>query len=126
MIEESPLLEALEIMPPGPDLASLLDTVDTDTCPAELLPYVIQAIQRQTAHDQARMMAGMVAMVDRFGEDLYQKPDTYGKFEPDDLATCEIACALHWTDNTTSAQVGTAIACIKRLPSLHQAMLAGE
>src|SRR5262245_28572563 len=80
MIEDPVLLEYLEIMPPGPDLATVLATVDIKTCPADLLPYLAQARQRQVAHDQALFMADLVAIVDRFGEDLYKKPDTYGRF----------------------------------------------
>src|SRR5215468_10689085 len=127
MIEDPELLENLEIMPPGPDLAKLLATVDRKTLPDHMVPLLLRARLRQLAHTQAELMGDMSVVLDRYGEDRFDYPPTYGgKFDPEDLAATEIAPALVWTENAAAAQLNMADACMKRLPALQQAMLAGE
>jgi hypothetical protein len=110
--EATALLEDLEHMAPGPELATLLSTVDRGALAPAGQVSLACARARLLAHVQGEMLADIAAVAD-----TGDNPD---------FAADEIGFALHWTRSAAGQQVGLAIDLTGRLPQVHAALLAGE
>jgi hypothetical protein len=107
------LLEDLAHLAPGPELATLLSTVDYDQLPPDARVEALCAEARQAAHQQARLLTAMVkaAQVCPLGEDF---------------GADEISFALHWTRQAAQGQLALAQELTGRLPAVQAALLAGS
>jgi hypothetical protein len=105
------LVEDLEQLPPGPELAALLSTVDRSALDAGQRVDVACARARLVAHMQAELLADMCAVAQ-------DAPDP-------DFAADELSFALHWTRFGAQSQLAFAQELTGRLPAVHAALLAG-
>jgi hypothetical protein len=115
---------------PGPEAAVMLDRVRPGTLPHPVRAAWLAAVQRQRNHYDALLNEGAVAVVEALDAPRFVEPppgDRWGGREvPRDLAADEIAAELAWSTDAAGARVDFAVACVRRLPSLHRAMLAGR
>jgi hypothetical protein len=102
------LPRGIEEMPPGPELAVLLDAIDVDRLSAADRVTVMEAEQRLVSHFQARVYASMAALVDRYDAD---PGDAY------EGAAMEIAPALRLTRRAVDIELGLA-ARLAELPGV--------
>jgi len=118
------LPEELPDMRPGRRLARLLSTLDPTRLNGWQLAVVLDAQNRQLAHDQARMLAVAreLAYAPPCGPD--SPPDRQP--EPNPFVGTEISMALTWTEYAGASLAEVADGCVDRLPDLHTAMLAGR
>jgi uncharacterized protein DUF222 len=119
------LLEQLQEMPPGPELATLLASVDRSSLDTEGLLQLVQARQRLIAHQEAQFLMDMHAVA-RAVPDQGTQPgrrDLAGKYP---WAEVEAACALRWTYARAGVHMLLADEVIDRLPAVHTALAAGE
>src|SRR3954470_15974475 len=90
-----------EALTPGRHAAAVLDSVVPGRLPGPVLMAWLAAQKRQVAHDQARLMTGMSAVVDALDAPRFLEPppgDRWGGREvPRDLAADEVAAALALT-----------------------------
>jgi Na+/H+ antiporter NhaD/arsenite permease-like protein len=95
------LPEELPDMQPGPRLARLLSTLDPTRLNGWQLAVVLDAQNRQLAHDQARMLAVAreLAYAPPCGSD--SPPDRQA--EPNPFVGTEISMALTWTEYTAAS-----------------------
>jgi hypothetical protein len=92
----------LEWMPPGPQLAAVLARVDRSRLDGSDLVTVMQARARQVAHEQAQLLADLVAVAHCSDADT---PAELQEALPE-LAAAEIAAALTLTRRAAAGQVG--------------------
>ncbi|HCT81577.1 MAG TPA: hypothetical protein DGT23_34385, partial [Micromonosporaceae bacterium] len=97
---------------PGVQLGSALAAVDRSTLDDASLLEVLIAQSRQLAHEQARLLADLVAVADAV---------PVAEFAP-----MEIGAALTWTRQAASAQLVLAQDLVQRLPMVHDALLRAE
>lgn len=97
---------------PGVQLGSALAAVDRSTLDGDSLLEVLIAQSRQLAHEQARLLADLVAVAD-----AVPVPE---------FAPMEIGAALTWTRQAASAQLALAQDIVQRLPMVHDALLRGD
>ena len=118
------LPDGLADLPPGPRLARLLSTLDPARLNGWQLQVVLEAQNRQLAHDQARMLtvARELAHAAPCGPD--DPPSRQAEANP--FVGTEIAFALTWTEYAGDSLAEVATVCLDRLPDLHAAMLAGR
>jgi hypothetical protein len=110
-------------MPPGPGLAAVLAGIDLSRLGGLDCVTVMRAQHRQTAHEQARLMAAMVEVA-RCGigpDDQLPRVE-----EPDEFAADEIRGALSWTRSAAGTQLSLAWDLIDRLPPVFAALDAGS
>jgi hypothetical protein len=107
---------------PGPALSAALATVDRSTVDGHDLVTLLQARARQLAHDQAQLLADLVALVD-----TWRTPDVPAALAEgaEESAALEAAAALHWTHRAAEGWIDLATDILHRLPAVHAAMLAG-
>jgi hypothetical protein len=91
----------LEEMPPGPELAAVLEGIDTRRLGVADRVTVMQAEQRLVSHYQARTYASMVSIVDHYEID-------YGG-EAYDAAAMEIAPALRLSRRAADLELSIAV-----------------
>ena len=119
VFERAVLPDELDVMPPGPELAVVLAGIDRSRCGGDDLVTLLQARARQIAHDQAQLLADVVEMAHCPTAGVARAK------HPDEFAELELACALTWTPNAAGKQLWFAMDLLKRLPTVHEAMLVG-
>jgi len=122
-------VEGFAGLPPGARAASVLASVRPGRLPHAVRMAYLAAVQRQRNHYDALLNGAAVAVVEALDAPRFVEPppgDRWGgREEVRDLAADEIAAGLAWTDVAASRRVDFAVACVRRLPGLHEAMLAG-
>jgi uncharacterized protein DUF222 len=119
------LVEQLQEMLPGPELATLLASIDRSSLDSEGLLRVAQARQRLIAHQESQFLMDLHAVA-RAVPDHGPQPgrrDLAGKYP---WAEVEAACALRWTYARAGVQMMLADEVIDRLPAIHAALAAGQ
>jgi hypothetical protein len=119
VVERATLPDELDVVPPGPLLAGLLATVDRARLGGDDLVSLLRARARQVAHEQAQLLADVAELA------LCPTAGVERSTWPDEFAEVELAAALTWTLNAAGKQVWFAMDLRKRLPAVHEAMLAG-
>ncbi|HEV7932680.1 MAG TPA: DUF222 domain-containing protein [Actinomadura sp.] len=119
------LPEGLVEMPPGPELAAALASVDRSGLSGFDLVVVLRARSRQLAFEQAELAADLVAVaecvrVESSGLSWVWNSDVEG------LAAAEIAAALTWTRRAALARLRDAYGLVERLPAVWAALRAGS
>ncbi|MBO0868565.1 MAG: DUF222 domain-containing protein [Micromonosporaceae bacterium] len=112
MYDVARLMEDLEHLAPGPELAALLSTVDRDALDPAAQVALACARARLLAHVQGEMLADIAALAD--------------SGDNPEFAVDEISFALHWTRCAAEQQVGLAVDVTGRLPQLHAALVGGQ
>jgi len=122
---EVALLEDLQEMPPRPELASLLASIDRSALDAEGLLRVAQARQRLIAHQEAQLLADLHAIARAVPDQGRQsgRRDQPGKYP---WAEVEVACALRWTYPRAADRLILADDVIDRLPAIFESFTAGQ
>lgn len=118
------LPDDLEVMPPGPELAAVVATVDRSALDAADLLRVARARQRLVAHQEAQLLADLHRVARAVPDDGRQP----GRRDPGKYpwAETETAFALQWTHGRAAGQLMFADDVIDRLPELFAALDAGE
>ena len=106
-------LERLAEMPPGPELAGALATLNRNRLSGYERVVLLQARARQMAHDQAELYADMVAVAEATAQELGPYS---GLEEIQDSAASEIRAALTWTRRAAEYQLAFATDLVERLP----------
>jgi hypothetical protein len=119
VMERAVLPEGLDEMPPGPALAMVLARIDRSRLGGDDLVSLLRARSRQIAHDQAQLLADAVEMAHCPGAGVTRAR------RPDEFAEVELAAALTWTGKAAGKQLWFGMDLLKRLPAVHEAMLAG-
>jgi len=110
--------ESLAELPPGPLLAALLAGIDRDRCNGHDLVVVLEAQARQLAHEQARLLADLLAVAHcppGGPEAAVARTTMIGEFAAD-----EIRAALGWTRRAAEHQLGLAYDVVERLPAVFE------
>jgi hypothetical protein len=118
------LPDSLTDLPPGPELAALLSTVDPTTLSAQDLVELLAARNRQSCHDQARQLHTIRELA-------YSQPGPVGgpplrRTIVDPHTDTEIAFALTWTDYAANMMLSVAFTVLDKVPAVGEAMLAGQ
>jgi hypothetical protein len=129
-VNERWAVEDFEALTPGPEAAVVLGRVVPGRLGGAVLVAWAAAQARQVAHEEARLMVGLSAVVDVLDAPRFLVPspgDRWGgREELRDLAADEVAAAMCWTTTAAGGRIDLALAVVKRLPGLHEAMLAGR
>ncbi len=122
MIERQAIPEGLDEMPPGLRLAGVLSRIDRGRLSGCDLVTVTQARARQVAHEQAELLADLVAVAHcpPSFDDAVVRSESIGEFADE-----EIRVALTWTRRAADAQLSLALAVVEKLPAVHAALSAG-
>ena len=116
------VLEHLSDVATGPDLSAALSAVDRSTVDGHALVLLLRARARQIAHEQAQLLADLVALTDTWrAEDT---PAVLAEHAAESSAL-EAATALRWTRRAAESWVGLAEDVVGRLPAVHTALMAG-
>ena len=113
-----------EEIPPGAELASVLDSLDWSQLSDHDLIRAMQAQQRQISHYQAGLSWSMNEVTRR-----YQRPyreDSFDFHEAQQGAAAEIGCALHLTRRAAESETGFSVALVRWRPKVFEAMLFGR
>jgi len=122
-VDVLPLPDGLAQMPPGPQLAAMLATVDRARLGGSALMDLVRARNRQVSWEQAQLLAD----VHELSRTPAVGPDSTDRLElPEEYAEVELAYALTWTDRAAAQLVGLADDCRRRLPAVHEALAAGR
>ena len=116
------LPEGLAEMAPGLELARALASVDRSRLSGFDRVLVLQAWNRQVAHDQAELYASMVAVTEAETEELshLELDDIY------DVATSEIRAALTWTRRAAESQLSWASQLVEDYPLVWERLHQGR
>jgi hypothetical protein len=119
------LPEELELIPPGPQLAAVLATIDREALSGKDLVRLLQARNRLAAHVQGELYADLNAVrraepTQEAGVVPIEDPE-----EPYPWAAAEIAFALRWTHTAASIRLDQAERMVQDLPMVQQALSAG-
>lgn len=124
MSEQVVVPERLAELPPGPRLAAALAAIDRSRLNGFDLVTVLQSQARQVAHEQAQLLADLVAVA-------HCPPG--GPAAPvarveqiSEFAADEIRAALTWTRRAADDQLSLGVAIVERLPEVHRALAAGS
>jgi hypothetical protein len=112
-------------MPPGPDLAAALASVDRAALSGFDLVVLLRARSRQLAFEQAELAADMVAVSERVRLESSRLSSVWDS-DVEGLAAAEIGAALTWTRRTARAKLREAWALTERLPAVWAALRAGR
>jgi hypothetical protein len=117
-----PIPAGLADLPPGPELAAALATIEPRRLGGLDCVEVMRAQHRQASHEQARLMTTMVevALCGIGPDDELPRMDA-----PDEFSADEIRGALAWTRSAASTQLALAWDLIDRLPEVFAALEAG-
>jgi uncharacterized protein DUF222 len=119
------LPEDLENMAPGPELATLLASLDRTALSGAERVRLLRARHRLVAHLQGEMYADMYAIS---RDEPAQDPDVLAHEEPSEpypWASTEISFALRWTYTAASVRLEHARRMIEDLPAVAAALRAG-
>lgn len=118
---EQELPEDLESMPPGPDLAVLLATVDRRRLGERDRVRLVQARNRLISHQQAELLADVYALSqDETPEHTVEHASCYPWTE------LELAFALRWTRTAAGRRLEQARQLIEDFPTVQAALTVGE
>jgi hypothetical protein len=118
------LLERLDTMPPGPELASFLATIDRSTLDGSGVITLAQARARQIAYEQAEFLAD-IAEVGRV--DWHTPEGVVVRMPaPDEFSIDRIAWTLRWSLPAARAQLDLAADLLDRLPVVYASLQAGR
>jgi Domain of unknown function (DUF222) len=129
MVGVAALVDRAVDLPPGAELAAVLDALSGAAVPNARRVEVLQARARLLAHDQARVFAELVelshavALADVEGERDEVVARAAKRFE---WAAHEIAAGLTWTPTAADRELGFATALVERLPLVQEALLQGR
>jgi hypothetical protein len=123
-MESGQVTMGLAELPPGPELAAALATVDLAQVPNGEIITVLQARSRQRAHEEAQFLA-VVAEVGRRDPDAGLH-EVARLCEPTRFGADETRCALAWTRRAAEAEHDLAEVLVHRLPLVFAALDAGE
>lgn len=126
MVERVLLPEGLEAMPPGPDLAALLDSVELSRVNGFDAIRVVEAAARQIAHTEAVLLAAVAAVPRRLDGDA-DAPAVHVPADADRLqaAVDEVGWALHQTTASAGRLAMLAETAVVDHPALHAALDTG-
>lgn len=116
--------ENLEEIPPGPELAQVLDSLDWDRLSDHELVRALQAQDRQVSHYQA----GKAWTIDKIVKS-YQAGCRADSFDFNDAvkgAACEIGAALCLTRRSAESEAGFAVQLLRHRPTVFEALLFGR
>jgi hypothetical protein len=119
------LPDDIAVLPPGPELAALLASIDRSTLSSDDLVRLARARHRLVAHQQAELLADLHAVAQL----PYDGPRPPGADDPpwsNVWAEVECAFAMRWTSRAASRQVTLAWDLVERLPAVFAALLAGR
>ncbi|HEX6469001.1 MAG TPA: DUF222 domain-containing protein [Streptosporangiaceae bacterium] len=119
------LPEGLAEMPPGPELAAMLASIDRGRVSGFDLVVLLRARSRQLAYEQAEFQADLVAVAERVRVEAAGVRWVWDSDIPE-LAAAEIAAALRWTRRAARARLGDACVLIENVPAVWAALRAGE
>jgi hypothetical protein len=123
-------VERFEALTPGPQAAVALASVVPGRLSGAVRMAWTAAVLRQRNHYDALVNVGVVGAVEALDAPRFLEPPAGDRWssreELRDLAADEVAAAFAWTDVAAGRRVDFAEACVKRLPGLHEAMLAGR
>lgn len=134
MAEMGELVDRAVGLPPGPELSATLAALSWEKVPNTRLVEVLQARDRQVAHEQAGYYAGLVEISHAVAvTDLPDAPAT-AQSRVDavvrsqaqyDWASGEIAAGLVWTPTRADRELGFALALCERLKPVFTALEQG-
>lgn len=117
--------ENLEAIPPGPELAAVLASLDYDRLSPYDLVRVLGAQQRQAAHYQAASYWTMDRIVTAY-QNPHDLEDARDLTLAVDGAAAEIGAALSLTRTSAEYETGMAVDLNRRLPQVLDALLRGR
>ncbi len=122
MVETLP--EGLADVPPGPELAAVLATIDRTLLRGSDTVTLLQNRARQLAHDQAELLADILEV----GLTDWDSPaDRVARMTaPDEFSRDQVAWALRWSLPFAQSQLDLAADLTQRLPAVFAALEAGE
>jgi hypothetical protein len=109
----------LDAMPPGPQLAAMLSSIDVEGLEGRDVILFARAQQRQISHDQARQYRALSRVGDLYTEDATDH-DIY------EFAAAETGAALTLTRRAADREMSYAHDIVKRYPALLQALETGQ
>jgi len=122
LVEQVP--DGLEEIPPGPELAAILASLDISRVAGGDLPIVLRAQARQRSHNEAEFLRVIAEMGRR---DPFAELDTVTTLdEPARYAADELRVALAWTRRNAEATQCYADDLVFHLPGVHAALSAGR
>jgi hypothetical protein len=112
-------------MPPGPELAALLASIDRAALSSGDLLRLAQARNRLVAHQQAQLLADLHAVAHTTPDRGAQpgRRESGGKYP---WAEVDVAFALTWTAVKAGAELEFSDEVVVRLPQVFAALTAGE
>ncbi|MFI0444463.1 DUF222 domain-containing protein [Actinomadura sp. 6N118] len=111
-------------MPPGPELAALLATVDRDRLSGYDAVDLLRARARQIAYEQAELAADMMTVADRVQDATADMSSVWSSDLPRLVAT-EVGAALTLTKRAAQSRYEDAWALVNRLPDVWSALRRG-
>ncbi|MBC3189691.1 DUF222 domain-containing protein [Pseudonocardia sp. C8] len=132
MAEVLELIDRAAGLPPGPELATTLAELPWEKLPNDRLVEVLQARDRQLAHEHAGFYAGLVeishaAALADLPENTAARAEAVVRSEDQfDWAAGEIAAGLTWTRARAERELGFATTLCQRLPWVFTALEEGR
>jgi len=121
LVEQVP--DRLEEIPPGPELAAALASLNISRVAGGDLPIVLRAQARQRSHDEAEFLRVIAEMGRR---DLFELETVATLDEPARYAADELRVALAWTRRSAENTQGYAEDLVFHLPQVHAALSVGR
>jgi len=116
----------LGTMEPGPVLGAFLASIDLHDLSGLDRLIVLQAMERQVSHDQARFLETMASVVDSVVEEYEEDLDhPMGLARAAEGAGTEIRVALHLTRRAADRELEFALDLHLRLPQVREAFRSG-
>lgn len=115
-----PIPRDLDLWAPGPQLAAVLSSIDRSRLSGHDLVVLMQARNRQVAHDQAELLADMVEVSHCVDGDMERVT------EPMEYAADEIRAALTLTRRAAEAELDFATELREMFPQVWQALRSGS
>jgi len=115
----------LEDIPPGPELARVLASLDWDQISGYDLIRVLQAQQRQINHYQAGKCWIEEKIVSVYEQEFRDTPTT-DHYEVQDGASAEIGAALRMTRRSAENETSFAVELCRHYPKVFEAVLYGR
>jgi hypothetical protein len=129
MAEVAALLDRAVRLPPGEELAAVLERLAAVAVPNARLVELSQAEERQAAHVQERRFARLVAISHAVAlAEVDGEPDVavVSAAEQFDWAAHEVAAAHTWTPTAADRELHLATAVVERLPLVRHALSEGR
>lgn len=117
------LPEDLEAVPPGPQLATLLATVDRRALSDTDRLRLAQARNRLVSHQEAELLADVYATSWDEPPDEGGDPGQASRFP---FSEVELALAMCWTRTAAGGRLEQARQLLEDLPAVHASLQAGE